>query len=57
MGKETLSRGEILKILSKVESKKRKRVEQLEEKSEVLNAKRTKAKTIKKKAVKVAGRK
>ena len=36
MIKETLGREEILKILSKVESKKTRRVEQLEEKSEVL---------------------
>lgn len=39
MIKETLGRDEILKVLSKVESKKTRRVEQLEEKSEVLNTK------------------
>lgn len=41
MIKETLGRDEILKVLSKVESKKTRRVEQLEEKSEVLNTKST----------------
>lgn len=57
MEKETLSRDEILKVLSKVESKKSKRVEQLEEKSEVLNAKSATVKTIKEKAVKATSRK
>ncbi|GAG92314.1 unnamed protein product, partial [marine sediment metagenome] len=55
--KETLSRDEILKVLSKVESKKSKRVEQLEEKSEVLNTKSATVKTIKEKAVKATSRK
>ena len=55
--KETLSRDEILKVLSKVESKKSKRVEQLEEKSEVLNTKSATVKTIKEKAVKATSKK
>lgn len=55
--KETLGRDEILKVLSKVESKKTKRVEQLEEKSEVLNTKSTTVKTIKKKVVKATSKK
>ena len=57
MIKETLGREEILKILSKVESKKSKRVEQLEEKSEVLNTKNAAEKTIKKKVVKATSKK
>jgi len=61
MEKETLSRDEIFKVLSKVESKKSKRVEQLEEKSEVLNAKsatvKATVKTIKEKAVKATSKK
>lgn len=57
MIKETLGREEILKILSKVESKKSKRVEQLEEKSEVLNTESATVKTIKKKVVKAASKK
>lgn len=57
MIKETLGREEILKVLSKVESKKSKRVEQLEEKSEVLNTKSTTVKTIKKKVVKATSKK
>lgn len=57
MIKETLGREEILKILSKVESKKSKRVEQLEEKSEVLNTKNVAEKTIKKKVVKATSKK
>ncbi len=57
MEKETLSRDEILKVLSKVESKKSKRVEQLEEKSEVLNTRSAIVKTIKEKAVKAASKK
>ncbi|MBA7561773.1 ATP-dependent zinc metalloprotease FtsH [subsurface metagenome] len=55
--KETLGRDEILKVLSKVESKKSKRVEQLEEKSEVLDTKSTTVKTIKKKVVKATSKK
>ncbi|MBA7679683.1 ATP-dependent zinc metalloprotease FtsH [subsurface metagenome] len=55
--KETLSRDEILKVLSKVESKKSKRVEQLEEKSEVLNTRSATVKTIKEKAVKATSKK
>lgn len=57
MIKETLGRDEILKVLSKVESKKTKRVEQLEEKSEVLDTKSTTVKTIKKKVVKATSKK
>lgn len=57
MIKETLGRDEILKVLSKVESKKTRRVEQLEEKSEVLNTKSTTVKTIKKKVVKATSKK
>ena len=57
MIKETLGREEILKILSKVESKKTRRVEQLEEKSEVLNTKNAAEKTIKKKVVKATSKK
>lgn len=57
MEKETLGREEILKILSKVESKKSRRVEQLEEKSEVLNTKSATVKTIKEKAVKATSKK
>jgi cell division protease FtsH len=57
MIKETLGREEILKVLSKVESKKTRRVEQLEEKSEVLNTKSTTVKTIKKKVVKATSKK
>ncbi|MBU4483491.1 MAG: ATP-dependent zinc metalloprotease FtsH [Actinobacteria bacterium] len=55
--KETLGRDEILKVLSKVESQKSKRVEQLEEKSEVLDTKSTTVKTIKKKVVKATSKK
>jgi len=55
--KETLGRDEILKVLSKVESQKSKRVEQLEEKSEVLDTKGTTVKTIKKKVVKATSKK
>ena len=57
MKKETLGRDEILKVLSKVESQKSKRVEQLEEKSEVLDTKSTTVKTIKKKVVKATSKK
>ncbi len=57
MIKETLGREEILKILSKVESKKSRRVEQLEEKSEVLNTEGSIEKTIKKKVVKATSKK
>lgn len=57
MIKETLGRDEILKVLSKVESKKTRRVEQLEEKSEVLNTNSTTVKTIKKKVVKATSKK
>ncbi|MFZ3386381.1 MAG: ATP-dependent zinc metalloprotease FtsH [Candidatus Hydromicrobium sp.] len=57
MEKETLGRDEILKVLSKVESKKTRRVEQLEEKSEVLNTKSTTVKTIKKKVVEATSKK
>ena len=57
MIKETLGREEILKVLSKVESKKSRRVEQLEEKSEVLDTKSTTVKTIKKKVVKATSKK
>lgn len=57
MNKETLSREEILKVLSKVESRKSKRVEQLEEKSEVLGNNNVPATTVKKKVTKAANRK
>jgi cell division protease FtsH len=56
MKKETLSRDDILKVLSKVESQKSKRVEKLEEKSEVLDNNNV-TKTVKKKVAKVADKK
>ncbi|HEY4695426.1 MAG TPA: ATP-dependent zinc metalloprotease FtsH [Candidatus Hydromicrobium sp.] len=56
MRKETLSRDDILKVLSKVESQKSKRVEKLEEKSEVLDNNNV-TKTVKKKVAKVADKK
>jgi cell division protease FtsH len=55
--KETLSREEILKILSKVESQKSKRVEQLEEKSEISDTRDEAVKAEKKEVVKAADRK
>ncbi|HEY4662752.1 MAG TPA: ATP-dependent zinc metalloprotease FtsH [Candidatus Humimicrobiaceae bacterium] len=55
MKKETLSRDDILKVLSKVESQKSKRVEKLEEKSEIIDNNNV-IKTVKKKAVKAAGK-
>ena len=55
--KETLSRDEILKVLSKVESQKSKRVEKLEEKSEILDNNNVTATTVKNKIVKVADKK
>jgi cell division protease FtsH len=57
MRKETLSRDEILKVLSKGESPKSKRVEQLEEKSEILDNNNVTATAIKKKVVKAADKK
>jgi cell division protease FtsH len=57
MRKETLSREEILKILSKVESQKSKRLEQLEEKSEILDNDNVTVATVKKKVVKAADKK
>ncbi len=56
--KETLSRGEILKILSKVESKKVKRVEQLgeAEKNQVSSARKPKGSPEKKKVKSVRGK-
>lgn len=56
MKKETLGRDDILKVLSKVESQKSKRIEKLEEKSEVLDNNNV-TKTIKKKVAKVADKK
>ena len=57
MRKETLSRDDILKVLSKVESQKSKRVEKLEEKSEVLDNNDVTTTTVKKKVAKVADKK
>jgi cell division protease FtsH len=58
MKKETLAREEILKILSKVESKKAKRVEQIKEHdSEISDIKGKAVKETKKKSVKTAGKK
>jgi len=57
MNKETLSREEILKVLSKVESKKSKRVEQLEEKREVPDNNNVPATIVKKKVAKAANKK
>jgi len=56
MKKETLSRDDILKVLSKVESQKSKRVEKLEEKSEVFGNNNG-TKTVKKKVAKVSDKK
>ena len=57
MKKETLGREEILKVLSKVESRKARRLEQLEEESKVLNKNIKVKKTVKSKVVKTAGKK
>ena len=57
MKKETLGREEILKVLSKVESHKARRLEQLEEESKVLNKNIKVKKTVKSKVVKTAGKK
>ena len=57
MKKETLGREEILKVLSKVESRKARRLEQLEEESKVLNKNIKVKKTVKSKIVKTAGKK
>jgi cell division protease FtsH len=56
MKKETLGRDDILKVLSKVESQKSKRIEKLEEKSEILDNNNV-TKTVKKKVAKVADKK
>jgi len=57
MKKETLSRDEILKVLSKVESRKTKRVEQLEKESKVMDTDKKTVKSSKKKTVKAANKK
>lgn len=55
--KETLCRDEIFKVLSKVESYKAKRLEQIEENGEVLSENNIAKKTAKSKVVKTAGKK
>jgi len=57
MKKETLGREEILKVLSKVESHKARRLEQLDEESKVLNKNIKVKKVLKNKVVKTAGKK
>ncbi len=57
MKKETLGREEILKVLSKVESKKTKRVEQLEEESKVLDNNKKAVKNAKVKVIKAVEKK
>jgi len=57
MKKETLTREEILKILSKVESKKVKRVEQIRDEKEASKIKEKATRSSKKKSVKAAEKK
>jgi len=57
MRKETLGREEIIKILSKVESYKTRRFEQLEEKGKVLSKGKKAKKAVKRKSAKTAGKK
>lgn len=57
MKKETLTREEILKILSKVESKKTRRIEQLEQERRAADSRKKRIKSGRKKAVKTADKK
>jgi len=56
MKKETLTREEILKVLSKVESKKSKRIEQVGVKNKISGTENKKSRAAKKKTVKAAGK-